>query len=552
MADQRKESGMDSEGRARWMAAAIAWALIASLLHSASSAAAMEPRGKPGQAASVRFTSPPQATPRGHGAELRFAVSAVTDVEVAVVDAKGNVIRRLAAGMLGRNAPPPLKRNSLRQDLRWDGTDDDGEPVKPGSYAFRVRCGVEARFDRVLGFDPWAIRHVQGMAVDAQGALYVLSNGSLGVNPALRVFSREGKYLRTLLPPRADLAAAEKAELGFVEVLDGATVPRMGPDHHGFPHLWLPDTARFGRQTMAVTRDGRLLLLNGPMRDYRLHPLRILVLGTNGHLRGSYLGPRLSRGAGELSYGPGHLALSPDDRFAYVSGLRRSGKCHHVVYRVTLKEEGPPKPFLGEPFKPGDDEAHLNDPRGIATDAKGNLYVADYGNDRIVVSGPQGKRLGSVAVDRPDQIAVHPASGAIYVLSVEAEAPHMRATRHTWKDKQLLKISGWRDGRIVARLQLPDHPRSRTVMAVDKTAKPSLVYVANLRQARGGMYPEDGLWRLRDEGTSFSEPQEVASYDRGGMLAGCWPQGESNESRSTRSSDPAAVHCAVTGLSRFE
>lgn len=39
------------------------------------------------------------------GTEISFALSAYTDVEVAVVDAKGKVVRHLAAGLLGPNAP---------------------------------------------------------------------------------------------------------------------------------------------------------------------------------------------------------------------------------------------------------------------------------------------------------------------------------------------------------------------------------------------------------------------------------------------------------------
>jgi uncharacterized protein (TIGR03663 family) len=40
---------------------------------------------------------------------------------------------------------------------------------------------------------------------------------------------------------------------------------------------------------------------------------------------------------------------------------------------------------------PGSGDGQLNDPRGIVRDSKGNLYVVDTGNHRIVVFGPDGK-----------------------------------------------------------------------------------------------------------------------------------------------------------------
>jgi sugar lactone lactonase YvrE len=40
---------------------------------------------------------------------------------------------------------------------------------------------------------------------------------------------------------------------------------------------------------------------------------------------------------------------------------------------------------------PGNGDGQLTDPRGVAVDAKGNVYVADTGNNRVEVFGPDGK-----------------------------------------------------------------------------------------------------------------------------------------------------------------
>jgi sugar lactone lactonase YvrE len=52
--------------------------------------------------------------------------------------------------------------------------------------------------------------------------------------------------------------------------------------------------------------------------------------------------------------------------------------------------------YKGQPFCGGDDDevpataAQLNNPQGVAVDAAGNLYIADYGNYRIRNVSPDG------------------------------------------------------------------------------------------------------------------------------------------------------------------
>jgi hypothetical protein len=54
---------------------------------------------------------------------------------VAIVDKDGKVIRHLASGVLGKNAPWPFRQDSLSQSLEWDGNDDFGKPAPSGSKA---------------------------------------------------------------------------------------------------------------------------------------------------------------------------------------------------------------------------------------------------------------------------------------------------------------------------------------------------------------------------------------------------------------------------------
>ena len=49
--------------------------------------------------------------------KIDFTVDRTTDVAVTIEDAKGKIIRHLAAGVLGKNPPEPLQADSLAQSL---------------------------------------------------------------------------------------------------------------------------------------------------------------------------------------------------------------------------------------------------------------------------------------------------------------------------------------------------------------------------------------------------------------------------------------------------
>ena len=98
--------------------------------------------------AEATFGTKPEVRKNGDGWEIRFSVSKATNVAVAVLDAKGKVLRHLAAGVLGDNPPPPLKKG-LAQALTWSGKDDLGRPA-PAGCNVRVRLGSKAVLGKVL------------------------------------------------------------------------------------------------------------------------------------------------------------------------------------------------------------------------------------------------------------------------------------------------------------------------------------------------------------------------------------------------------------------
>jgi len=96
----------------------------------------------------IGFSVLPAVARKGPATLISFTASAATDVEVAILDASGNVVRRLAAGMLGPNAPEPFEKGSLVQKVAWDGADDAGKPVAGASA--RVRLGMRLQEPEVV------------------------------------------------------------------------------------------------------------------------------------------------------------------------------------------------------------------------------------------------------------------------------------------------------------------------------------------------------------------------------------------------------------------
>ena len=78
---------------------------------------------------SVKADGDPSTSSGQARVQIDFEVNKATDVAVEVLDKDGKVVRHLAAGLLGPNAPEPLAKDSLRQSLVWDGKDDSGKQV---------------------------------------------------------------------------------------------------------------------------------------------------------------------------------------------------------------------------------------------------------------------------------------------------------------------------------------------------------------------------------------------------------------------------------------
>ena len=71
-------------------------------------------------AAQIEFKAAPTAARQGDQVKVTFALEAPADIEVAILNAKGKVVRHLAAGVIGTGAKPPAPlRPGLNQTLTY-------------------------------------------------------------------------------------------------------------------------------------------------------------------------------------------------------------------------------------------------------------------------------------------------------------------------------------------------------------------------------------------------------------------------------------------------
>jgi hypothetical protein len=436
------------------------------------------------------FAQKPTVTKQGDKVVIAFASKGKCDATVAIVSPEGKIVRHLASGVLGKNAPWPFKQDSLAQSLEWDGKDDLGKPA-PAGCKVRVGLGLKAAHDRVIGWEP-RDTSASALACDAEGNLYaVLKNDYTDMQ--VIVLDRDGRYVRTAVPFPANLAM-DKLPTKLTKMVDGRTIPLPHRSGGGYYNGLLHQTS-LPRHTPVLTPDGKVLMLVSSGHRGGRFFLRFAFDPAAPEIKSVCLNEKVGgeeqhggvKGSGDL-----HMALSPDGQWIYFGSP--AGRGEHVVYRGKLADvlQGkPPQPFLGEAGKPGKDETHFNCPRGVACDAGGNLHVADTANDRIQVFSAEGKFLRSFPMEKPEQLSVHPKTGVIYALRGNAPDTNVRSNH------ALVKLD--KDGKPIA--ELPVKPTRAYddnwpgVFCLDASAEEPVLWVC------GG----EGILKIADKGDKLEK-----------------------------------------------
>jgi len=449
-------------------------------------------------------------------------------------------------------------------------TEDRPIQLGPGSAHPGTTGEVRIELEEfLLGGNVHARALIWDLAVDEKkGELYVLSAARRKSAIELRVFDRQGKYLRTIMPFNPALSRDSVRDLCRKTVLE--TPRRTGLETRptasslgGSLELIVPEVfetcgtepSLYGEywhlpQTLAIAPNGDLIMSNIFKRTlWRMRPdgslppegwTSIYNPRRNEPFEsaGWLIGPWHPRGLKPyLSFGKfcqpymcfdrdGHLyvsggVFSPLSQFYSINWEVKGRGQGEAVWKYRLLEgtklEGvrdfrsdgtaetgeTGKDHLGFEGQPGSDDAHFNQPCGLAIGD--HLIVADSGNNRLQVFEQDGRLAASirsferdgqdVPLRNPTALAMD-GEQCLYVLAlVDSE-------------RRLIKLKSWREPRLLA-VSEPLHADAIRI-AVDGGVNPTLVWIANgaglgtLLQLAGDDLSVKGKWA--DDGDRLSSP----------------------------------------------
>ncbi|MCK6474873.1 MAG: hypothetical protein L6R28_24405 [Planctomycetes bacterium] len=400
--------------------------LVSSCLGSMRSfAASTAEEFKVKRAETFEFASPPEITREGDRVTVTFESKAACDATVAVQTTEGKIIRHLASGVLGENAPPPFAKTSLKQTLVWDGKDDSGKYVDDAdSLEVRVSLGLKPQFERTLFWSPYKrVGFPYPSLASAPEGVYVAESYGVG---HVRLFDHDGNYVKAVYPFPAEKVGAVQGLKTHAFAVDG--IERPLKTGYLQATLLAAGTGEYDAEeisTIAWGAGGKIAVLQEKLN-------RIAADGSSGGLPfyGPKVGVDIPRDAGgwghkECTSAPLSAAFSPDGKTLYLAGYQfdswRNRSWLGVVYKMDYASDKPPEVFAGKP-EPGEHlggtgNGEFRCATSVDTDAQGRVYVSDYGNNRVQVFGADGKFLKAVAVATPGRVNVHRKTGEIFVFS---------------------------------------------------------------------------------------------------------------------------------------
>ena len=425
---------------------------------------------------SVAFSSKPAVGRPGDKFTISFAVDRATDVEVAILDAKSKVVRHLAAGVLGaKEAPPAPLKAGLAQSLEWDGRDDYGEAAKGGPFKVRVRAGMGARLEKVVGGDPYAFFsrdtnhgnhafwYMGGLEFKPDGTVYVAgSQNQLGTH-TIRHYDADGNYLNTVFPPPAGKPVEKMKGWGLNFNADGSYTPKYGRLDSPFMSTTPLCTERVRPIRLIASGDNDKLTVMG-------QDCELAIVNTDGTIaepNGGCIVTKPDWPSGKTGqsrfFGPLFTCLAPDGKHFYLSGTfvakndntggtmkvaekdgfwkdgqvwkidvaTREARLFFSLDKVIAPRAERAKSPIGGAFS-------YSELHGVAADDKGHVFVCDRLNKRVIVLDREAKILREIPVLYPDDIVLGPEEGVLYVTTRFGEE-HIAGG-----ELKLLKFADWR------------------------------------------------------------------------------------------------------------
>jgi hypothetical protein len=400
------------------------------------------------------FAEKPAVTREGDKVTITFASKEACDATIAIEDAQGKILRHLASGVLGPNAPAPFQKGTLRQAVVWDSKNDREEYVDNAKQAIvRVSLGLKPQFERTLYWSPYKLgsgRELLSLCAAPEGVYaFSLGWGRQSLTPSVRLFDHDGKYVHTLYPFAAD----------DVKDVQGLTWTNYPPDGRKFPVKGRPlsqTTLLSDRGYQTIYNGDDLLglaagkdyvyLAFGPRMNRIAKPgsgkpslLQSPDITVRHEAKGSaFAGEARAFADGYVHYQPTRIALSPDGRWLYLTsylsyyvrqGFTRNRHFLGCVLRMPADCSRAPEVFAGStdmnydvypPRPPAD--SPLAEPFDVTCDRDGRVYVADLAKGLVIFS-PEGKLLQQVPLNSPTRVQVAPDTGEIWVTEWALSTP---------------------------------------------------------------------------------------------------------------------------------
>jgi sugar lactone lactonase YvrE len=470
----------------------------------------------------------PQMTVSGGTANISFSVKEYTDVTVEVVNAQDQVLRHLGSGVLGANAPLPFQSNSKSQLIAWDLKDNQGNVVNLTGVKILVRAGLKPSFERTFGWTGQALGVIKGMCVDKDGNLYVTTQAmpvTYRVQTSTKVFDRDGNYKQTILPFPASLPASKLTGLRFTTDADGRKIPVMTDNY-------LRDIYNMSRVDMhqpVILSGGKLIFPLFPLLDKSAASVLgkegsfTGTVGVDGSVSSNFFGQRIATMEAPYNTSFSHtvhprvfMAPSPDERYLYAGGVVRAydspqpGGCNvtaydNCLYRTDLQSTNAAVPFIGTKFST---TSILSNPLGVDVDADGNIYVCDYGHNRIAVFDPQGTLLSELPIESPIQVAVHP-SGKIYVYSAD-RLSSLDSINSALLTHKIIRLAGKNDATKEVEIAWPSiTATAKPCIALDKHSEKPIIWIGSFAGQNGFFWYRGNIRKIVDNGTSFQDLGDV-------------------------------------------
>jgi DNA-binding beta-propeller fold protein YncE len=251
-----------------------------------------------------------------------------------------------------------------------------------------VRRTAPVEFIAEIPFAPESQNWPSGVAVDANGSLYVIASG----DDAIRVFDRDGVQVATL----GEIGDGP-GQFRFHDA-DGALGDlALGPDGNLYVsdtfnyriQVLRPDGAFLREWRVPITEEGQFIWLAGIAVDGTGHVYvadsgarRVLVFTSEGEQVAVW----------EPDAAAGGPFTDPADVAVDAAGVAWvSDGSGDRLFRMTA--EGEVLDVIGSS---GMEPGQVLAPWGLALDAAGNPYVAEYFGQRVQIFAPDGASLGTI------------------------------------------------------------------------------------------------------------------------------------------------------------